>query len=73
MTYALSEGVRGGAGGWGTATKSRKFAGLIPHGVTGIFQWRNASDRTLTLGLSQPLTEMSTKNLYRGGVKAAGA
>jgi hypothetical protein len=30
--------------------------GSIPGGVTGIFHWHNASGRTMTLGLTQPLT-----------------
>jgi hypothetical protein len=51
---------------------SREAAGSIPDDVTGIFHWHNPSGRTLALGLTQPLTEMSTrKNSW--GVKAAGA
>jgi hypothetical protein len=41
---------------------SRKVAGSIPDGVTGIFHWQNPSGRTMALGLTQPLTEMSTWN-----------
>jgi hypothetical protein len=41
---------------------SQKVAGLIADGVTGIFHWHNPSGRTMALGLSQPLTEMRTKN-----------
>ena len=37
----------------------RKVAGSIPDGVTGIFHLRNPSERTMTLGSTQPLTEMS--------------
>jgi len=50
----------------------RKVAGSIPDGVTGIFHWQNPSGRTMALGLTQPLTEMSTRNIS-WGVKAAGA
>jgi hypothetical protein len=39
---------------------SWKFVGLIPDGVTGIFHRHNPSGRTMALGLTQPLTEMST-------------
>jgi hypothetical protein len=47
---------------------SRKVAGSIPDGVIGIFHWRNPSGRTMALGLTQPLTEISTRNLsWRGG------
>jgi hypothetical protein len=51
---------------------SRKVAGSIPDGVTGIFYWHNPSGRTMSLGLTQPLTERSTRN-NSWGVKAAGA
>jgi len=51
---------------------SRKVAGSIPDGVIGIFHWHNPFGRTMALGLTQPLTEMSTRNIYLG-VKAAGA
>ena len=52
---------------WGTrwrswlshCASSRKVAGSIPHDVTGIFHWHNPSDRTMALGSTQPLTEMS--------------
>jgi len=45
---------------------SRKVTGSIPGGVTGIFHWHNPSGRTMALGLTQPLTEMSTRNIYWG-------
>jgi hypothetical protein len=51
---------------------SRKFAGLIPDGVTGIFYGHNPAGRTMTLRLTQALTEMSTRTIS-WGVKAAGA
>ena len=47
-------------------------AGSIPDGVIGIFHWHNPSGRTMALGSTQPLTEMSTRNIS-WGVKAAGA
>jgi len=45
---------------------NRKFAGSIPDGVTGIFHWHNLSDRTMALGSTQPLTEMSTRSISWG-------
>ena len=45
---------------------SRKVAGSIPDGVIEIFHWRNLSIRTMALGLTQPLTEMSTRNISWG-------
>jgi hypothetical protein len=38
--------------------------GSIPDSVIGIFQWHNPSGRTMALGSTQPLTEMSTRNIY---------
>ena len=51
---------------------SRKVACSIPDGVVGIFHWHNPSGRSKALGLTQPLIEMSAKNIY-WGKKAAGA
>jgi len=60
--------------GWWTAVAqwlrccatNRKVAGSIPDGVIGIFYWRNPSDHTMTLGLTQPLTGMSTRRISWG-------
>jgi hypothetical protein len=41
--------------------------GLIPDGVSGIFNFYNPSSCTMALGLIQPLTEMSTRNISWGG------
>ena len=46
--------------------KYRKVAGSIPDGVIGIFHWHSPSDRTVALGSTQPLTEMSTGNISWG-------
>ena len=51
---------------------SRKLVVSISDGVIGTFYWHNPSGRTMALGLTQPLTEMSTRNIS-WGVKAAGA
>ena len=45
---------------------SRKVAGSIPDGVIGIFHWYNHSGRTMTLGSTQRLTEMSTRDISWG-------
>ena len=42
---------------------NRKVAGSIPDGVIGIFHWHNLSDRSMALGSTQPLTEMSTRSI----------
>jgi len=46
--------------------KSRKVAGSIPDGVIRIFHWHDPSGRTVALGLTQSLTEMSTRNIPWG-------
>jgi hypothetical protein len=46
--------------------KSRKVAGSIPDGVSWISHWYNPSSRTMALGFTQPLTEMSTRNIFWG-------
>ena len=76
LPACLSDGLSS----WGTLWRSwlrhcatsRKVAGSIPDGVIGIFNWNNPSGRTMALVLTQPLTEMSTRNIS-WGVKAAGA
>jgi len=50
----------------------RKVACSISDGFIENFHWHNPSDRTMLLGLTQSLTEMSTRNIF-WGVKAAGA
>jgi hypothetical protein len=45
---------------------SRKVAGSIPDVVTGFFNLSNPSSRTMALMSTQPLTEMSTRNLPGG-------
>ena len=42
---------------------SQKEAGLIPDGVTAIFHWHNPSSRTMAVGLTKPLIEISTRNI----------
>jgi hypothetical protein len=51
---------------WGTALQTGSSGESIPDGVIGIFHWHNPSGRTMTLGSSQPLIEMSTRNITWG-------
>ena len=50
---------------------SRKVAGSIHDGANGIFHSHNPSVLTTVLGMTQPLTEVSTVNISLG-VKATG-
>jgi len=54
----------------GHCATNRKVAGSIPDGVNEILYWYNPSGRTMVLGSTQPLTEMSTVKFsrYRPGV-----
>jgi hypothetical protein len=45
---------------------SRNVASSIPDEVIGFFSRPNPSSRTMALGSTQPLTEMSTRNLTGG-------
>jgi hypothetical protein len=48
-----------------------KVAGLIPDEITGFFNWPNPSSRTMALGSTETLTEMSTRNLLGGKERPA--
>ena len=45
---------------------NRKVAVSNPDGVIGNFHFHNSSDRTMALESTQPLKEMSTKNISWG-------
>jgi hypothetical protein len=62
---------RGGMRWLKHCSTSRKVAGSIPDGVTGIFNWHNHSGRTMAQGSTQPQTKISTRNIC-WEVKAAG-
>jgi hypothetical protein len=51
-------GARGSVVGWGTMPQAG-----IPDEVIGFFSWLNRTSRTVALGPTQPLIEMSTRNL----------
>jgi len=63
-------GARGGAVGWSTALLAGRSRVPFPMVSLRIFHWHNTSSRTIALGLTLPLTEMS-KNVkqshYRPG------
>ena len=49
---------------------SRQVAVSIPDGIVGTFRWLNPSGRTMTLGSTQSLTQMITRDVS-WGTKAA--
>jgi hypothetical protein len=50
---------------------SRKVAGSIPYEALDLFSLPNPSNRNMALGSTQPLTEMSTRNLPGGKQRPA--
>jgi hypothetical protein len=46
--------------------QAKKVGGSILDDFNGLFKWRNPSSRTIALGSTQPLTEMSSRNLLAG-------
>ena len=56
--------------GWGTALQARRSRVRFPMVSLEFFICHNLSGRTVSLGSNQPLTEMSTRNIY-SGVKTA--
>jgi hypothetical protein len=45
---------------------NRKVAASIPEGVIGIFHGHKPPDRTMALGSTQPVTQMSTRSISWG-------
>ena len=66
------EGAHSGAVVLRCCATSRKVAGSIPDRVIGIFYSHNPSGRTMVLGSTLPVKELSTRNISLA-VKAAGA
>jgi hypothetical protein len=58
-------GVRGSVVGWGTTLQAGRSRDRIPDEVN-FFDLLNPSNRTMALGSTQPLTEMSTGNIPGG-------
>jgi hypothetical protein len=52
--------------GWGTMLQAGRPRVRFPMRSLGFFNWPNPSSNTMVLGSTQPLTEMSTRNLPGG-------
>jgi hypothetical protein len=55
--------ARGGAVSWGTALRAGRSRVWFPMVSLDFFHSHNTSPRTVALGSTQPLTEMSTRNV----------
>jgi hypothetical protein len=64
-------GARSSVVGWGTMLQPWRIAGSIPNEVIKFLNWPNPSSRTMALRSTQPLTEMSTRNLSGGKGRTA--
>jgi hypothetical protein len=51
--------------------QARRVAGSIPDEINGSFNLSDPSSRTMALGSTQPLTEMSTRSLPGGKERPA--
>jgi hypothetical protein len=75
-TFSVYQNVlrsRGNVAGLGTVLQIRKSQVRFAMGVTGFFILPNISSRTMALGSTQTLTEMSTRNHRVGKGRPAGA
>jgi hypothetical protein len=63
--------ARGNAVGWGTMLQAGRSRVRFPMRSLDFFNWPNPSSRTVSLGLTQPLTEMSIRNLPGGKGRSA--
>jgi hypothetical protein len=55
-----SRGARGSVVGWGAMLQAERSRVQVPMRSLDFFNWPNPSNRTMALGSTQPLTEMST-------------
>jgi hypothetical protein len=60
--------TRGSVVGWGTMLQAGRSRVRFP---IRFFNWSNPSSRIIVLGSTQPLTEMSTRNLPTGKGRSA--
>jgi hypothetical protein len=67
----MSIGVRGSVAGWGTMLQAGRSRVSFPIRSLTFFSWPNHSSRTMTLGSTQHLTEMNTRNLPGGKGRSA--
>jgi hypothetical protein len=59
-------GARGKVVGWGTMLEAGRSRIRFPMRSLDFFNWSNPSSRTMALGSTQPLTEMSARNIPGG-------
>jgi hypothetical protein len=65
-----ANGARGSVVRWGTMLQAGRSPVRVPDEVD-FFSLSNSSSRTMALGLTQPLTEMSTRNIPGGKKRSA--
>jgi len=60
-------GECGDAVGWRTVLQTGRLRFRFPDGVIGIFHWHDTFGHIMTLGSTQSLTEISTRNISERG------
>jgi hypothetical protein len=70
LFFTAFPGARGSVVGWGTMLQAGRSPGRVPVEVD-LFSLPNSASRTMALGLTEPLTEMSTRNLPGGKKRPA--
>jgi hypothetical protein len=71
LTAIISDAVRGSVIDRGTMLQTGWLPVLVPDDVWIIFNLPDSSSRTTALESTQPLTEMSTRNLPTGKMRPA--
>jgi hypothetical protein len=66
QSYIFIKGARCSVVAWGTMLQSGKSRVRFSTRWLDFFNWSNSSSRRMALGSTQPLTEMSTRNLPEG-------
>jgi hypothetical protein len=68
IALGIYKGARGSVVGWGTTLQAGMSRLRFTMKSLDFFNFHNTSSRTMALGSTQPLTEMSTRNLPGGKV-----
>jgi hypothetical protein len=67
----LISGARGSVVGWGTVLQAGRSRVRFSMTSLDFYNWPNPSSRPMAVGSTQPLTEMSTRNLPGGKMRPA--
>jgi hypothetical protein len=63
LVPTVGRGARGSVVDWGTMLQAGRSRDRVQMNSLNFFNWPNPSNRTMTLGSTQPLTELNTRNI----------